>query len=138
MSFREKSAWIFLISISLVGGFYFLHVPWSLAPAANPHLVRALFYCIGALLVIEGVGHLVIALLAPEEARAPRDERERFIDLRATRVAHYIYVAGSLLAVSMIHHGANAVFMGFGVLLAFMIAEIVKYALRILYHRRGF
>lgn len=137
MSFREKSAWIFLVSILLVSGFYFLHVPWTLDPAPNPPLVRGLFYCVIALAVIEVAGHLVVAARAPEEARAPKDERERLIDLKATRLAHYVYVAGSLLAVSSIHLGANAIAIGYGVLLALVVAELVKNALRIVGHRRG-
>lgn len=138
MSFREKSAWIFLISISLVLGFFFLHVPWTLTPPSMPGLVRGLFYCIIALVVIEIVGHIIIAALAPEDARSAKDERERLIDLKATRTAYIVYVIGSLLAISTIHHGANKIFITYAVFLAFVIGEVVKHALRIFYHRRGF
>ena len=137
MSFREKSAWISLISILLVAGFFFLHVPWTLTPSHSPRLVWGLLYCIIALVVIEVAAHLVVAIRAPEDASAPKDERERLIDLKAIRVAHYVYVIGSLLAVSAIHHGANAIAMGYGVLLAFVVGEVVKNGARIFYHRRG-
>ena len=137
MSFREKSAWILLISILLVSGFFFLHVPWTLTPSPSPQLQRGLLYCVIALVVIEVVAHIVVALGAPQDAPAPKDERERLIDLKAIRLAHYVYVAGSLLAVSTIHLGANAIAMGYGVLLAFVIGEVVKNALRIVCHRRG-
>ena len=137
MSFREKSAWISLISILLVSGFFFLHVPWTLTPSSSPQLVRGLLYCIIALLVIEVVAHIVVARRSPRDAQAPKDERERLIDLKATRAGHYMYVVGSLLAVSTIHLGANAIAMGYGVLLAFVIGTVVNYAARIVYHRRG-
>lgn len=138
MSFREKSAWIFLISISLVSVFFFLHVPWTLTPPPNMRLAEGLFYCILALVVIEVVGHIVIAIASPEDARTPKDEREKLIDLKATRAAYYVYVVGSLLAISTIHRGANIIFMSCAVLLAFVIGEVVKHALRIYYFRRGF
>ena len=137
MSFREKSAWIGLISILLVGGFYFLHVPWTLTPSSSPGLVRGLFHCIFALLVIEVVGHVTIAIRAPEDARTPKDERERLIDLKAIRAAHYVYLVGSMLAVAMLHLGANGVALGYGVLLALVVAEAVKNGTRIFLHRRG-
>ncbi len=137
MSFREKSAWIFLISILLVASFFFLHVPWSLNPSPSPQLVRGLLYCIIALVVIELAAHFVVAMRAPEDAQAPKDEREQLIDLKAIRVAHYVYVLGSLLTVSTIHLGANTIAMGYGVLLAFVIGEVVKNTVRIFYHRRG-
>ncbi len=138
MSFREKSAWISLVSILFVSGFYFLHVPWTLNPAFSPRLFRGLLYCIAALVVIEVVAHIVVAIRAPEDAKAPKDERERLIDLKAIRITHYIYVVGSLLAVSTIHLGANAIAIGYGVLFAFVVGEVVKNVVRIVGHRRGF
>lgn len=119
MSFREKSAWIFLISMLLVAGFFFLHVPWALNPSPSPRLVRGLLYCFIALVVIEVVAHIVVAIRAPEDAPGPRDEREHLIDLKATRLAHYVYVVGC------------------GILFAFVIGEVAKNAARIVYHRRG-
>jgi len=137
MSFREKSAWISLISILLVSVFFFLHVPWSLRPSTSPELVHALLVCAIALVVIEGVAHLVVARRAPLDARAPKDERERLIDLKAVRASHYVYLAGSLASVSTLHIGANGVAIGYGVLLAFVVAGVVNNAAKIVYHRRG-
>ena len=76
MSFREKSAWISLMSILLVSGFFFLHVPWTLAPPFNPQLFWGLLYCFAALVAIEVVAHVVVVFRAPQDARAPKDERE--------------------------------------------------------------
>ncbi len=83
MSFREKSAWISLISILLVSGFFFMHVPWTLTPSSSLALVHALLLCVIALVVIEVVAHIVVAIRAPEDAHAPKDERERLIALKA-------------------------------------------------------
>ncbi len=137
MSFREKSAWISLISISLVSLVYFLHVPWSLTPRSSLAGFHGLLYCIAALVVIEVVAHIAIALRAPRDAEAPRDERDQMIALKALRIGAYVYALGSLLAVVTIHLGANQFALGYGVVLALAVAEIVNYTARIVYYRRG-
>lgn len=135
MSFREKSAWISLVSILLVSGFYFLHVPWTLTPSPSADLARGLVYCVIAFVVIEIVAHAAVALRAPRDAQAPKDERERLIELKATRIAAYVYVVGSFAAVSTLHLGANQFAIGYGVLLAFVVAEVVNYTAQIVYYR---
>ena len=137
MTFHEKSAWINLVAIGLFGGAYFLHVPWTLRPRFDPILWQGFVYCLAAFLALEVVGHLVLALRSPREARAPRDERERLIDLKAIRLAAYVYVIGSFAAVFTLHHGANGLAIANLVLLAFVGAQIVNYAVRLVYHRRG-
>ncbi|MDP6579039.1 MAG: hypothetical protein QF681_00165 [Vicinamibacterales bacterium] len=138
MSFREKSAWISLVSILLVSGFFFWHVPSRTTAESHPALVRGLIYCVIALALIEVVAHLVVAIRAPKDAKAPKDERERVIELKAIRIAHYVFVVGVLLAVSsMIHIGANVFAMAYHVLMAFVVAELANYGARIVYHRRG-
>ncbi len=87
MSFREKSAWVQFISIFLVAGFFFLHVPWGMRMAFSEELFQGFLYCILALIVFEVVAHLIVALKAPLDARAPKDERERLIELKAIRIA---------------------------------------------------
>ncbi|HSR66314.1 MAG TPA: hypothetical protein VLU25_00105 [Acidobacteriota bacterium] len=126
-----------MVSILLVAGFFFLHVPLTLQPRSDMGLVRGLFYCLAVLVVIEVGAHLVVVLMAPEEAKAPKDERERLIDYKAVRTAHYVYVIGSLGAVATIHHGANAIAISYLVLFAFVVGEVVKNILRIVGHRRG-
>jgi hypothetical protein len=48
-----------------------------------------------ALAVVQTALTIAVAIFAPKEAKAPRDERDRLIDLRATRFA-YAALAGSL------------------------------------------
>ena len=100
-------------------------------------MLHALLICVAALIVIEVVAHAVVAIRAPRDAQAPKDERERLIELRAIRVAAYVYAALSMGAVSLLHVGANGGAVGYGVLLALVIAELVNYGSRILYYRRG-
>ena len=136
MSFREKSAWVTLIAILLVFALYGLHAPSIVDPGHFE--VHALLACFVAFLVIEAIAWLVLRLRYPEDARTPKDERERLIDLKATRIAARCYVVLSFLAIVFaIHLTNNNVAVGYYVVLAFVIAEIVNYGARIIYYRRG-
>jgi hypothetical protein len=141
MSFREKSAWITLITLVLVSLLWSLHIPWwqpfTLAPESNPIVFHSLVLATISFIVIVVVAHVVVAIRAPREASAPADERERLIGLKATRVASYVYATLSLSSVFLIHLGANAIGVAYFVLISFVIAEIVSCVARIVYHRRG-
>jgi len=136
MSFREKSAWITLIAILLVFALYGLHAPRLSDP--GPFELHALLACFAAFLAIEAIAWLVLRLRYPEDARTPKDERERLIDLRATRIAARCYVVLSFLAIVIAIHLTNDnIAVGYYIVLAFVIAEIVNYGARIIYYRRG-
>jgi hypothetical protein len=142
MSFREKSAWITLIALVFVSALWATHVPWSgaftLAPDPSPVSLHALALATISFVVIVVVAHVIVAIRAPREASARADERERLIGLRATRLGAYVYATLSLSSIFLIHFGANAIGVAYFVLASFVIAEIVSYAARIVYHRRGF
>ncbi len=87
MSFREKSAWITLISILLVSFLYFTHVPQPFDPDPGEWELMVIGLAIAAFVVIEIIAHIVLYVRFPKEARTPKDEREYLIDLRATRLA---------------------------------------------------
>lgn len=135
MSFREKSAWVTLTAILLVTLLYVLHIPWQ---HTGRFAMHAFLVCMVLFLAIEVIAHLVLYIKFPKDARTPKDERERLIDLKATSVAAYVYVFCSFSAVATIHLGANQFIVASGVMLAFIIAEIVNYGMRIYYYRRGF
>lgn len=138
MSFREKSAWVTLIAILLVSVLFFLHGPDVLSGDFDAWEVHLVGLCIAAFIVIEVVAYIVLFIRYPKDARTPKDERERLIDLKATRLAAYVYVLGSFLAILSSVHAPSGPLVGFLVLAAFVIAEIVNYAARIIYYRRGF
>ncbi len=142
MSFREKSAWITLITLVFVSLLWSAHWPWTrpftLAPDANPIVFHALVLATISFIVIVVVAHVVVAVRAPREASAPADERERLIALKATRIGAYVYAALSLSSIFLIHLGANQIGVAYFVLISFVIAEMVNCIARIVYHRRGF
>lgn len=118
MSFREKRAWVTLITLIFILALFWLHVPPTrmLAPAPSMWRIRS-----------------------PLDARAPKDEREQLTELKSRAIAWYVFVILSIGGIFVtIHAGANEVGLGFVVLFAFVVAEIVNYSMRIYYYRRGF
>ncbi len=141
MSFREKRAWVTLIALLLVLALFWLHISprQMLAPPQNMWVLHVLMLTISTFIVIELVAYVVIRLRSPHDARTPKDEREQLIELKSTAVAFYVFAILSLGGIFVtLHVGANEVGLGFVVLLSFVIAEIVNYAMRIYYYRRGF
>lgn len=137
MSFREKSAWISFLSILLVFGIYFSGIAMAMAGHVEySNVVRMFFKLIGLFIVLEIVLHVTVAVRAPREARAPEDERERLIGLKADRVAAYVLSVGALAGIFPLHLGADARDLAHLVLLAFVIAQLAKYGTAIVLHRR--
>lgn len=138
MSFREKSAWITLVALLLASSFLLLHLPpLSLAPASSPAAFHVFAVGVIVFVAIATSAHVAVALRTPADARAPKDERERLIALKATSLAAKVYVALSMVSVSLIHFGANGIGVAWAVLFSFVLAQVVSCVAHIVYHRRG-
>jgi hypothetical protein len=86
MSFREKSAWISALSMLGIYGFYFWSVFTHRTKGDGSH--AGLLETIIAVVVLQVVLTVAVAIFSPKEAKAPRDEREKLIELRSMRVAY--------------------------------------------------
>ena len=139
MSFREKTAWVTLIAIIIVSLMYWLHVPSLFEPHPGHWVLHAMGASLAAYVLIEIVAYVVLYLRSPKDARTPKDERERLIDLKALRIAYYVFVVGALGGMFITLHlvGAGAVAVGMAVFMAFVLSQIVKHAARIAYYQRG-
>lgn len=140
MSFREKSAWVTLVTLAVLTIVFILNIPrpYTLAPAANSSLFHVMLLAIVTFVVVKVAAYIVIAVRAPRDARTPKDERERLIELKSTAVGGAVYAFLSLGSVLTIHLGANKGAIAYLVVFSFVVAEIVNYAMRVLYYRRGF
>jgi hypothetical protein len=141
MSFREKRAWVTLITLVFILLLFWLHIPPTrmLAPPRSLWVLHVLGLMIATFVTIEIVASIVMRIRSPRDARTPKDERERLIELKSRAVAWYAFVILSLGGIFVtLHAGANEIGIGFVVLFSFVVAEIVNYAMRIFYYRRGF
>jgi hypothetical protein len=139
MSFREKTAWITLLTLVFASLVFVVHPPaeWTLAPEPDLFRFHVLLLSIATFVVIEIVAIVVVALRSPRDAKAPLDERERLIALKARSLAWYVLAASTLGSVMLtIHLGANEIGLAYCVLGSFVASLIANYAARIVYYRR--
>jgi hypothetical protein len=132
MSFREKTAWISLVSMS---GIYALYL-WSVYRSGPPPF-GGLLGTIVALVIVQTVLTIAVAVSAPKEAKAPRDERERLIDLRATRVAYGALAASVACACFFGGFNPPIVFKTNALLFVLVAAELLRSGCQIVQYRRG-
>jgi hypothetical protein len=139
MSFREKSAWISMLSMSAIYGFYFWSIAGSggLRHAAGFHSGPLLLGTVVALVVVQIVLHTLIAIQRPAEAQAPRDEREKLIDLKSTRIAYHGLATGVALACFFGAFTPAIVFDTNALLFILVTAEILRAATQIICFRRS-
>jgi len=135
MSFREKSAWISLLSMAGIYGLYFGSVIHA-GPQASFHF-GGLLGTIIALAVVQIVLNVPVAIFAPTEAKAPRDERDKLIELRAMRVAYAGLATGIAFACFFGAFNPPIVFNTNALLFILVTAEILRSACQIVQYRRG-
>lgn len=137
MPFHEKSAWILSFALLLGGAVYFSVVALmsaELGQLAPPLLPLVVVYIL-VMVVIAIIGHIVIGTLAPKDANASLDERERRIFDRAGHLAGYVFASGVVLALGayLFSYDGNLLFHGvFGSL---MLGQLTEYLVQIRLYR---
>jgi hypothetical protein len=135
MSFREKSAWISLLSVAGIYAFYF----WSVVqagPQSGFHFHGLLLGTIVVLVVVQAALTAAVAAFKPKEARAPRDERDRLIDLRSMRVAYSGLATSVALACFFGAMEPPIVFNTNALLFILVTAEILRSGCQVIQYRR--
>jgi hypothetical protein len=134
LTFQEKSLWLMFVSLIGCFGFYFSTVLPPRSLNVMPHQVVLFVLAVVLLVVLQIVGHIVIAIV---DRRTETDERDRVIELKSTRNAAYVLGIGvfwSLCAALVIP--GNFVFTH--LLLAFwVLAHLVEIASSLVSYRRG-
>ena len=136
MSFREKGAWISVVSMVGIYGIYF----WSVIHA-GPHSggfhFGSLFETVVALVVVQIVLTIAVAIFSPRDAKTPRDERDKLIELRAIRVAYAGLATSVALACFFGAFDPPIVFNTNALLFILVTTEILRAASQIIQYRRG-
>jgi hypothetical protein len=130
MSFREKSAWIQIVAIVLVYGYYGL----SLLRAA-PTPLGAIATLIGStilMIIISVVGHVAIAIGQKPEGL---DERDQLVGLRSARNGFHALAAGVWAVIFLAIASPNPIYLAYAALGAFVLAELVRLASALVYYR---
>jgi hypothetical protein len=153
MSFREKTAWVSMVSSIGVYAYYFLTL-WTALRAGEAEGGRFLglfVLCVFAMVVIQVAAAILMTVLAPKEAILPIDERERAIERRAGSAAFFA-LNGLVLTAAMfspIYAGISVIFEGMSapevatflmanaILLAVVLSDFVYRVWQILFYRLG-
>jgi hypothetical protein len=147
MSYQEKSIAGSLIALLVVYGYYFVAVLRNMGQAefAGSALGR-LVMAVAAIIVIEIVYHIILALEAKPEKK---DERDVLIESRAYRNAYFALNTGAFVIIGTVitlwllrdtastHILFTPFFLVNLVLLFMVLAEVVKFATQLLYYRTG-
>lgn len=148
MSLRERGAWISLVTTLVIWGFYFATVWRGLEGGAGAWQAALFVECVVASLVVQLV---LFGLAAARSSRAERilsDEREVRIDGQGTTAA-YVTLTVLVLALALsipfgigpelraIEAGEGMAVMTYGLLLAIVMAELVKCVVILALHRRS-
>lgn len=137
MAFQEKSAWVMAIALLLGALVYFGLVATASSSGAGlapPALPLITFYTV-VLILVAILGHAVAAALAPKEANAPPDERERTIAAYACHRAGYVFGAGVILSLGLYLLSGSGNLLFYCVFAALMLGQFAEYAFRILLYR---
>ena len=143
MSFHEKSRWIALGANLLVWGWYFVTLARILTGDIHARiedqsgLLGMMVPVILAITIIHIVGHAIVAALKPGEARTSLDERERAIARHAAAIGYNVLCVGIALALGATLYYWTAFVAINAVMLAFIIAESVRYGVEIAQYRGG-
>lgn len=136
MPFKEKSAWIMVITLLSAGSLYFATV-MSMSETSqlpSPSIPLLVSFTIG-LTCIAIIGHIVIALISPKEANDKVDERERSIFNRASYLSGNIFgicIFLSLILYLYTRNGDLLFYTAFGSMFA---GQLMDYILQIYFYR---
>ncbi len=141
MSFRETSAWISLVSLLAVFGFYFAVVGQAIDAEPEPILFLGEYIGAVVLLVIVQVTLAIIAAVATRasggEVEAALDEREKLIELKAGRFGYAIVLGGAVMVTGAISLGLPGYWTANALVLAVALGELVRFGAQIVYYRLG-
>lgn len=154
MSFKEKSAWISLISTVCIFGYYFYNiimligVPTEVAKeAAKTYLIQAVMLSI----VVEVIFHSLLAATNRKSADIEGDERDKTYEYKANSLGYSVLVLGVVITLGGIiileynpawaEHNRVMQFpmqIAHILMFSFILSEIVRFAGQIYYYRRGY
>jgi len=143
VSYQEKSILGSLLAVAAVYGYYFVSVLRDLGRYEFVGgVVGRLVVAVIAIVVIEIVYHIVLALESKPE---PKDERDILIECKAYRNAYFLLASGAFLVIAWVimrdaapARIAVTNFITVNLVLFFMVvADVMKFLTQLFYYRRG-
>ena len=142
MGFRETSAWISLISILAVFGFYFAAVGRALesGPVPADAFLGEYMGAVVLLVIVQIVLQIIAAIgtrVSGGDVESARDEREKLIELKANRFGYFIILSGAVLIAGAIGFGVPGYWTANALVAAVVLGEITRFGAQLVYYRIG-
>lgn len=154
MSFSEKSAWISFTSTLAIFGYYFYQLTGLSGLEGEEASQAAMVLLTSAIvltIIVESVFHGMLAATNHKAAEQGADERDKLIELKASKYAYAVLSTGIILVIgrmiilefnpSFTDHGSSLqvpMLTAHMLMFSFILAELVRFGGQILYYRRGY
>jgi hypothetical protein len=140
MTFPEKSALTMTAILLAVFGWYFWLVLGPIAGAGSPARDYAYTAVMGvalaAVTVLATVSHIILAIVFHRQANV-RDERDRLINLRSTRIACYLLVTGVFAGLGLAVARADRFWIAQVLVASLVLASVVESVVKVALYRRS-
>lgn len=138
LAFREKSAIIHLVALSILLAFTVIRIwPFFSGYEESILIVKPLWSAVIIFILLEIIGHSMVAAKNHKEANAETDEREKLIVLKSSYYSSHVlgFILIGYLSITMLF---QIPFLSvYFVFIAFVMAEIVNYTSQLILYRRG-
>jgi hypothetical protein len=137
LSFREKSGWV-MGALMLGAGLFYLRLALDVSSEVGEAQPLAAFIPFTLFVVVVSVvAQVAMAILAPKEANAPADERERPLLDRAGHWSGFVLAAGAVTSLLYFLYHQDGVLLFHMVMASLILSQIAEYALQITLLRRA-
>lgn len=139
MAFREKMAWLTLLTMLVAYGTYFTAVAqrWGdTEPPVVPMLVLFAGITIAQVAIIT-IATIILAVTAQKDANARADERDTAIARRGSAIAYTVLMIGMILVGVIMPFGDHGTRITNAAILALVVAEAVRQIVIVACYRRG-
>lgn len=140
MTFPEKSALTMTAILLAVFGWYFWLALGPIAGVGSPAREFAYTAVMGvafaAVMVLAAVSHIILAIMFRRQANV-RDERDRLINLRSTRVAGYLHAAGVFAGLGLAVARADRFWIAQVLVVSLVLASVVESVVKVALYRRS-
>lgn len=139
MPFREKTAWIMAVLLTLAGLKYAESV-WSgiRSAGAAPGPDIGLIALVTILLVAGAVvAHIIAAAVSPEDANAPEDERDKLVWWRAGNIAGWVLGFTAFAGLWHYYFRSDGDMLFHIIVGGLILGQIAEYAFVIVFYRRS-
>ncbi len=147
MDQKERQILVTVISSVVIIGWYALHV-YNKHIANNFDIMndfkfwgKSFLGLIPVTIVAQIVIHIIYAIInkivTNEDVPSKSDERDRLIELKATRISHWIFTTGFVCAMGSLAFGTQPKVMFITLFAAGFVSSIFSELIKLYYYRRG-